>query len=203
MEDSELSYKWSLSEIPELLNRNSLKVKTITEGGIGPDEINYLIDFLKKETGIKTILEIGFNSGISTMAFLAARPDLTVISVDIGSHDYVLQAKEWIDQEFPNRHMLIIGDSTTVLPQLLNQFTMYKPDMIFVDGNHDGEYPKKDIYNSIALAHPDTFIIIDDVVPWMKDIHSAIDQFVQSSMLQIIDHKESDIWGWTVCKVTI
>jgi hypothetical protein len=49
MENSELFYKWSLSEIPELLNRNSLKVHTITEGGIGPDEINYLIDFLKNK----------------------------------------------------------------------------------------------------------------------------------------------------------
>ena len=124
-------------------------------------------------------------------------------SVDIGYHEYVLQAKEWIDKEFPNRHMLIIGDSTTVLPQILTQFPMYKPDMIFVDGNHDGDYPKKDIYNSIALSHPDTFIIIDDVVPWMKDILSAIDEFTQSSMIQVIDHKESDIWGWSVCKVII
>ena len=203
MSELKPSCTWSVPEIPDLLHRNSLKVHKLTEGGLGPDEINYLIDFLRKETSIKTVLEIGFNSGISTMSFLSARPDITVISVDIGYHEYVLQAKEWIDKEFPNRHMLIIGDSTTVLPQILTQFPMYKPDMIFVDGNHDGDYPKKDIYNSIALSHPDTFIIIDDVVPWMKDILSAIDEFTQSSMIQVIDHKESDIWGWSVCKVII
>ena len=65
MSELKPSCKWSVPEIPDLLHRNSLKVHKLTEGGIGPDEINYLIDFLRKETSIKTVLEIGFNSGIS------------------------------------------------------------------------------------------------------------------------------------------
>lgn len=171
-----------------------------TEGGIGKTEAIYLLEFLRRETQIKTILEIGFNGGLSSTIFLDARPDITVISVDIGFHDYILKAKTWIDKEFPDRHMLLVGDSAKVLPQLMKQFPLYKPDMIFVDGDHGGEGPKLDLINAMAIAKPSTFIVIDDVVPWMKDILGPLNEFVKNHKLHIIDHQSSDIWGWVISK---
>jgi predicted O-methyltransferase YrrM len=184
----------------QVIARHKTLVLAATEGGTGPDEITFFLNLLARESSIRTILEIGFNAGLLATAFLSARPDITVISVDIGSHDYVLKAKEWIDKEFPNRHMLLIGDSTKVLPQLMEQFPAYRPDLIFVDGGHEEPVPRLDIDNAIKLARPDTFILDDDVVPWMNDIMSALDRCVKSHRLHLLEQGRSDIWGWALFK---
>lgn len=184
----------------QILTKHSSAGINQTEGGTGKDEMTFFLNFLRKHTHIKTILEIGFNAGLSATTFLHARPDITVISVDIGEHDYVLTAKRWIDKEFPNRHLLFIGDSMKVLPQLMKQFPCYKPDMIFVDGGHEEPCPRIDISNAIKMAKPDTFIIIDDVVPWMKDILTAINECMSQKTLEFIEQGSSDIWGWAVFK---
>jgi predicted O-methyltransferase YrrM len=184
----------------QVIARHKTLVLETTEGGTGPDEITFFLNLLTREPSIRTILEIGFNAGLSATAFLSARPDITVISVDIGSHDYVLKAKEWIDKEFPNRHMLLIGDSTKVLPQLLEQFPAYRPDLIFIDGGHDDPFPRLDINNAIKLARPDTFILVDDVVPWMTAITAAIQECMNSHRLHLIEQGRSDIWGWALFK---
>jgi predicted O-methyltransferase YrrM len=180
-----------------ILKHSSLVIRQ-TEGGTGKDEMTFFLNFLRREKHIKTILEIGFNAGLSATTFLYARPDITVISVDIGDHDYVLTAKKWIDAEFPNRHMLFIGDSMKVLPQIMKQFPCYAPDMIFVDGGHEDPCPRIDISNAIKIAKPDTFIIIDDVVPWMKDIISSINDCLTNNYLKLLEQGSSEIWGWAV-----
>jgi len=185
-----------------LLKHSSLVIKQ-TEGGTGKDEMTFFLNFLRREKQIKTILEIGFNAGLSAATFLYARPDITVISVDIGEHEYVLSAKKWIDAEFPNRHMLCIGDSTKVLPQIMMQFPSNKPDCIYVDGGHVDPYPRIDIANAIKMATPETFIIIDDVVPWMKDILSAINDCLSKNLLRCIEQGSSEIWGWAVFKTSM
>jgi predicted O-methyltransferase YrrM len=184
----------------QILLKHASLVINQTEGGTGKDEMDFFLKFLRRETQIKTILEIGFNAGLSAKTFLYARPDITVISVDIGEHEYVLPAKKWIDKEFPNRHMLFIGDSTKALPQIMMQFPLYKPDMIFVDGGHEEPYPRIDISNAIKISKPDTFIVIDDVVPWMKDILSSICEALKNNHLKFIEQGSSDIWGWAVFK---
>lgn len=177
------------------------KTEEKTEGGSGEGELDYFLNLLRKETKIKTILEIGFNTGLSTTAFLSARPDITVISIDIGEHNYVLEAKKWIDKEFPNRHLLFIGDSTTTLPQIMKQFPLYKPDFIFIDGGHYNPVPKLDIQNSIDIAHPGTFIVVDDVVPWLQDIIDAINFFMKEHKLHLLDQSEyPPSWRWAVFK---
>ena len=184
----------------QILVKHSSLIVNQTEGGTGKEEMRFFLNFLRKETNVKTILEIGFNTGLSATTFLYARPDITVISVDIGNHDYVLTAKKWIDKEFPNRHMLFVGDSMQVLPQIMKQFPAYTPDMIFVDGGHDDPCPRVDISNAIKISNSNTFIIVDDVVPWMKDIISSINECLRNNTLRLIEQGSSEIWGWAVFK---
>ena len=186
--------------VDEIFQKHSTINIEDKEGGIGKVEATYLVEFLRRETQIKTILEIGFNAAFSSTVFLCARPDITVISVDIGYHEYIIKGKQWIDKEFPDRHMLLVGDSAMVLPQIMKQFPLYKPDMIFIDGDHGGDRPRLDLVNAIAIAQPSTFIVIDDVVPWMKDILGPLNEFTKNHKLHIIDHQTSDIWGWVISK---
>jgi len=61
------------------------------EGGSNLGQLINFMDYLIKNPEKKTVLEIGFNTGLSAVSFLAARSDVSVISVDIGVHAYVQQ----------------------------------------------------------------------------------------------------------------
>jgi hypothetical protein len=107
------------------------------------------------------IMEIGFNAGHSAELFLKNNPTLTLTSFDLGSHDYVLTAKKYIDETYPNRHTLILGDSTLTVPKYTSE-TNKKFDVIFIDGGHDYAIAAADLENCMKLAHSETIVILDD-----------------------------------------
>ena len=132
------------------------------EGASIIEQTNFFIDLMTNNSHIKTILEIGFNTGRSAAYFLGSRDNIKVISVDIGTHHYVDACKNLIDKHFPGRHTLLIGDSKVVLPQLLNLQPKIKFDLIFIDGDHSEPGPLIDARNCLALANKDTLLFMDD-----------------------------------------
>ena len=110
------------------------------------------------------VMEIGFNAGHSAEVFLQNNKELTLTSFDLGGHDYVMTAKEYIDATYPNRHILILGDSRTTIPIYLENNKDIKFDIIFIDGGHEYEIAKADMENCFHLAHKDTIVILDDTI---------------------------------------
>ena len=110
------------------------------------------------------VMEIGFNAGHSAEIFLKNNKELTLTSFDLGIHDYVTVAKEYIDITYPNRHTLILGDSRKTVPIYLENNKNTKFDIIFIDGGHDYEIAKADMENCFFLAHKDTIVILDDTI---------------------------------------
>jgi predicted O-methyltransferase YrrM len=142
-----------------------LKEISITEEVEGGSEIHqckYFIDYLIANPKIKNILEIGFNTGVSSAYFLSARDDIHVISVDIGIHKYVNDCKRLIDKQFPGRHSLIIGDSKKIIPEFVKLGADMKVDLIFIDGDHVEPTPLIDARNCLALADKETVLVMDD-----------------------------------------
>ena len=128
-----------------------------------PDQVADLIH-LTQPPSVKTILEIGFNAGHSSDTFLSANPNASVVSFDLGAHTYVAKAKEYIDRKYPDRHTLILGDSTRTIPEYTTNNPGKTFDAIFVDGGHEYPIAYADLSNCFALAHNDTIVMIDDTV---------------------------------------
>ncbi|GAA2048235.1 O-methyltransferase [Williamsia deligens] len=120
---------------------------------------------LAEDDRIRSVVEIGFNVGFSSHAFLSADPQTQVTSFDLGDHEYVSSAKACIDDEFPGRHTLITGDSRETVPQYADDHPGQTFDLIFIDGGHTHEVALADIQNMRRLAGPETVLVFDDVLP--------------------------------------
>ena len=173
-----------------------------SEGSSVPDQIEYYTNLIQNNLNIKTVLEIGFNAGISAAAFLAARPDIQVVSLDIGYHIHVLNAKIIIDKNFPGRHTLIIGDSTTTLPFLEGIFGARPVDLIMIDGGHIRPVPKLDLENSLHWCGPETLILFDDVCETYGNlgVNEAVKEAIDTKKVVFLDHKLSGDRGWALLK---
>lgn len=113
---------------------------------------------------VKTVMEIGFNAGHSAYALLSAAPHTTLISFDLNVYTSVECAKPYIDDAFPGRHTLILGDSRDTVPAFIDANPGKKFDLIFIDGGHTYEIALADLLNCRRLAHKDTIVIMDDVI---------------------------------------
>jgi len=120
----------------------------------------YDLTVLIDNTDIKTVMEIGFNAGHSAEIFLDTNPSIHLTSFDLGAHNYVNIAKDYIDSTYPSRHTLVLGDSMKTIPAWKQ--TTY--DFIFIDGGHDYDTAKADLMNCRRFANENTVVLMDDTM---------------------------------------
>ncbi len=100
-----------------------------------PQQVADLIRLTAGEN-IRSVMEIGFNAGHSADVFLKNNNNISLTSFDLGSHNYLLTGKEYIDTTYPNRHMIILGNSVRTVPTFNRNNPTTKFDVIFIDGGH-------------------------------------------------------------------
>jgi predicted O-methyltransferase YrrM len=162
-----------------------------------PAQTSLLASYTSK-SNVKTVLEIGFNAGHSSDTFLKSNDNVSVTSFDLGHHNYVIYGKSYIDQKYPERHLLIIGDSTETLPAVIKT-TDTKYDVIFIDGGHTYEIAYSDLINCKHLAHKDTIVIMDDVTnagneSYNKGPSKAWKDCIAQNIVVESDHFEFNQW---------
>lgn len=129
------------------------------EGGICEAKYTHLINSVPWQK-IKSVLEIGFNTGKSSEFFLQRNSNIHVVSFDIGEHAYSKIGKQYIDECYPGRHMIVWGDSSKTIPKFPKQLF----DLILIDGGHEHHNALSDLVNCMRFAGPDTIILMDDVI---------------------------------------
>jgi predicted O-methyltransferase YrrM len=169
----------------------------IVEGSIAVEQVTFFAELLRQRSHVRRILEIGFNGGISASAMLSARADVELVSIDIGHWDCVLKAKTLIDECYPNRHTLIVGDSKTEVPKL----DATRPfDMAFVDGNHTAPMPEIDLNNVLPLLVDGGIIVLDDYCETYGQggVIQAWDKAVKEGKITSLNIHVANLHGWAV-----
>lgn len=144
----------------------------------------------------KNIMEIGFNAGHSADVFLGIKKDILVTSFDLGEHDYVLYGKSYIDEKYPFRHNLIVGDSKKTVNEFRKNCANIKFDLIFIDGDHSEIGAITDIVNSSHLAHRDTIVVLDDtrnsnpIQSWNRGPNNAWKKCVSAGYIKEISSED-------------
>jgi predicted O-methyltransferase YrrM len=108
----------------------------------------------------KEVVEIGFNSGFSALLMLTANPELKLTCVDICEHKYTEPCFQYLKTVFEDRITLVKGDSTVVLPEVLQSnksLTGY-----IIDGGHGLDVAEQDLQNVIKYANDGAILCFDD-----------------------------------------
>ena len=170
----------------------------IYEGGASGQEATYLQD-LARRSGSVAIAEIGFNIGFSSIAFLESAPEANVVSFELDRRAAVEFAKDFVDQRYPGRHELVIGDSRETVPAYADT-QGGRFDLVFVDGGHEYETAAADIANARRLAKPGGLVVVDDLIPWFpwgvgpaQAWQEAIDNGLVELVESVVDGRVVDV----------
>jgi hypothetical protein len=172
-------------------------------GSISESQSNFLRNFLKARPEIETVLETGFNVGLSSAVMMSANPKLHITSFDIFWFDCTRRAKLLLDIYFPKRHTLIAGNSINTLPTFFLQHPTFCPDLVFIDGGHEDPIPLLDLYYILKHIKPGTWIIIDDYCKThgMSGVIKGVNFFITNKILCNIEYMSDDTdRGWVVAK---
>jgi|688.fasta_scaffold145786_2 predicted O-methyltransferase YrrM/lipopolysaccharide biosynthesis glycosyltransferase len=120
---------------------------------------------------IKNVMEIGFNSGFSTLLMLLTNPNVRVTCFDLGEHRYTIPCYQKLKQTFGERINIIIGDSTKTLKNINDTY-----DLIHIDGGHSTEVANSDIINSYRLSKKGTTLIMHDYN--FGNLHELWDNYI-------------------------
>ena len=131
---------------------------------------------------LKNVMEIGFNSGFSTLLMLISNPEIKITCFDLGEHKYTLPCYEKIKNLFDDRIEIIIGDSMKTLPLVDEKY-----DLIHIDGGHSKEVAESDILQSYRLSKDKTILIMDDYD--FPELHELWDQYIEKLNLHNLQIK--------------
>ena len=129
---------------------------------------------------IRNVMEIGFNSGFSTLLMLLSNPNMQITCFDLGFHKYVIPCYEKLKEVFGDRINIIIGDSIETLQNIHDKY-----DLIHIDGGHSTEIANSDIINSYKLSKQGTILIMDDYD--FDNLHNLWNSYIIKYNLKKLD----------------
>jgi predicted O-methyltransferase YrrM len=142
-------------------------------------EFEVLLDIVK-EKNVKRILEIGSFKMGTLLGFDSVIKDGLLVSVDNNELSWRKRVLRW-----NNKLELITGDSAD--PKVIEKIRAYGPfDLAFIDGCHDGIYPRKDWETCKSISKIVAFHDIE--VPSIKPLWEEI-KFKHENTVSISLHR--------------
>ena len=140
----------------------------VNEGFSGQVEGQVLFYILlARQPWVRQVCEIGFNAGHSALYWLASSNKTSLVSFDMGFHDYAKVMANYMSSAYPGRFQIVWGDSTKTVPEFIKLLqssgNMLSCDVIVVDGGHSYDVAIADLRNMRAFAaSPRHLLLMDD-----------------------------------------
>ncbi|MBE7087059.1 MAG: O-methyltransferase [Clostridiales bacterium] len=135
-----------------------LREEAKTEGNpVLRDESFELLLSTVKEVNPKSILEVGVNVGLSSVAMLCTCPNATLTGIEISEDCYNTANKNFKRFGVENRAKVFLGDASEIIPVLTGKY-----DFIFLDGpkGHYFEY----LENLLSALNKGGVLFADNVL---------------------------------------
>ena len=170
----------------EILEGNIFSKNKTTKNALNSltNKRNNLYRVLKITKPIK-ILEIGFNSGFSTLLMKMIIPDSEITCIDINDHKYTIPCFNKISSDYDNIKLIPESSHDVALPILIKNKEVF--DFIHIDGDHRLEGAKKDLDLCLRLSHKDTIILFDDTN--LPHLNSLCSQYLRKGILEEFNFK--------------
>ena len=135
---------------------------------------------------VRTVCEIGFNAGHSSLLWLEANPKSIVYSFDINHWKYTEPMVNYMKKTYPGRLNSCFGDSTVTVPYVAEQ-TNIKCDIAVIDGGHFDLVPLLDIINMRLMSHNETLVFVDDIGQvHVPGVLVAIDKLTKTKIIDTV-----------------
>lgn len=139
----------------------------------------------------KRALELGTNLGISTLYQAAAIPQSRFVSLE-GAAELAAIAQQHFGA-FSLSPEIIVGEFSDSLAHKMN-LEMYRPDYIFIDGNH--RYEATVAYFKQFLPHiPDGGMMVFDDIYWSPGMKKAWEEIIAHEEVTV----SIDIFWFGIC----
>ncbi len=150
---------------------NARKVSAVVKNAGMRKKRQKLLFRMAKYFKSENILELGTSLGLGTVA-LSLSNEFSAIHTVEGCPNTLLKAQEYFEKF--NLHNIQIHQ------KLFSEFlenTSEKFDLIFIDGDHNGERTLGYFHSLLKNVHNDSVIIFDDIY-WSKDMTAAWQQII-------------------------
>mmetsp|Transcript_19730 Transcript_19730/g.50500 ORF Transcript_19730/g.50500 Transcript_19730/m.50500 type:complete len:365 (-) Transcript_19730:90-1184(-) len=135
----------------------------IKEWEMSPKQAEWILNLIKDNKHVKSMIEIGFGSAHMGVTLLAPRSDTSLISFGQARSAYVKDAKVFLDQEYPNRHIVIEGDPVEQFKRFVRHFPAMKFDLAVILAHATIETTAAYLSMLESVAHKNTLIIMDNI----------------------------------------
>ena len=112
---------------------------------------------------VRTVCELGFNAGHTSLIFLETLPHARVLSFDLGDIPWARWSAALLNATHGDRFEYIMGDSAKTVPafKLANPDT--ECDLLLIDGGKDYALRKADLKNLRSLSKAGATLLFDEV----------------------------------------
>ncbi|GAX81192.1 hypothetical protein CEUSTIGMA_g8625.t1 [Chlamydomonas eustigma] len=172
-----------------------------TKGNIGevPAEVARY-SAVASSPNVKTICEIGFNAGHSSIVLLTANPLAKLYSFDLFSFPFSARCRWLLQKLFPNRFHYIMGSSFDTLPWFKDKHgAQVVCDVFSIDGDHSYEGCMTDMVNAFKLMNVGGIIVADDISRKFPGCKKAFLQLVsQGNLSPPVCEEHIKYFGWDI-----
>ena len=157
---------------------NARKVSAVIKNAGMKKKRQRLLFRLAKYFKSETVLELGTSLGLGTVA-LSLSNEFSAIQTVEGCPNTLQKAQEYFEKF--NLHNIQIHQ------KLFSEFlqnTSEKFDLIFIDGDHNGERTLEYFHSLLKNVHNNSVIVFDDIY-WSKDMTTAWQQIIANDIVTL------------------